>query len=731
MKKFMILVSALLCPFLTFAQNIIKGKVTSENGNPLYAVNIYIPEIQSGIQTDFNGEFVYKNIPQKKLSVKLRVSYIGYKTQEINVILPQQKKLFISLVSDPVQTDEVVVTENREGVFLKNSPVKIEVISAKQIEKNYSIDLTQAFQFTPGIKVQQNCGVCATTDLRIQGLEGQYSQVLINGHPVVSNLGSVYGLMGINSSNIKQIEIIKGPGTILYGPEAVSGTINIILKDPSDLPRSSFSFEGTSHMEHAVSLSGVHKWSTAASSLIFDYAGNYNRIDDNKDGFTDVPLFKRYSLMNQWLADLSNKSRLKIIGRYYYEDRFGGEMGWDSRKHRGGGEIYGESIYTNRTELLGGVTSKISDKTDLQSNFSGVFHKQNSYYGTTFYDANQLTGYIDALVINRLNESNTLTSGAAYKYDRYDDNSSATEEASNSHIYSLFLQDDIKAGRYINALAGLRYNYHNVQKSIWQPRGSIKFSASSLTTVRVSFGTGFRTVNLFTEDHAAYTGARQVVIAETLDPEKSINTAVSIVQGIDLLSQYLSIEVSGHYTKFSNQIIPDYDTDTEKIIYKNLDGHSVSKGVEVSFDYENFILPVKTNISYEFLETYKEENNVRNDIEFNPRHVVNVRLDYKLRGPEIDINITGKWVGQQKLPEILEPVPRPDISEPYTVWNLNLQKNFSSFSLSLGMKNIFNYTQPTPLIDAANPFGEYFDTVYIYGPLHGRELTAGIQFTFK
>jgi len=722
-----ILTIIISCTFLLNAQNKITGKVVDENESPLYAVNIYIPEVESGTQTNFNGEFVYNNIPVRINDITLKISYVGYKTKEMKIQLPKKEAINIQLEVDPVKTDEVVVTENLEGVFLRNSPVKIEVITAKQIEKNYSIDLTRAYQYTPGIKVQDNCGVCGTTDIRIQGLEGQYSQILIDGHPVISNLGTVYGLMGINTSNIKQIEVVKGPGTILYGPEAVSGTINIILKDPSDLPSFGFRMGGTTHLEHSLALSGVKKWNETASSFIFDYAGNYNRIDENKDGFTDVPLFERYAALNQWISNLNENLSLKVFGRYYYEDRFGGQMNWN-KSDRGGSKVYGESIYTNRGELFGRIANKFSESFQMQSNFSRVIHHQNSYYGTTFYDAHQITTYLDLIGINKLSENNSLSLGTAYKFEKYDDNSSATAKPSYSHIFSLFAQDELKINDNVTTLLGLRYNYHNVQKSIWQPRASVKISPAPLTTIRVSYGTGFRTVNLFTEDHAAYTGTREVLILGTLNPERSINTSVSLIQNVDLPNQYFRFEVSGHYTKFSNQIIPDYDTDVKKIIYKNLDGYSLSRGIEASIDYENFVFPVKTNVSYEFLETFKMENDIRTDIEFNPKHTVNLQLDYTVRDIALVINLTGKWIGKQKLPLFLEPVPRPTVSEPYSTWNINFQKKFRTISLSLGLSNIFNYTQPSPLIDPQHPFGEYFDTVYIYGLLHGRELTASVQY---
>ncbi len=725
MKKIILLIFFLSTAL--FAQNRVRGTILDEESKPLYSVNVYIPEIQSGTQTNFNGEFLYNKLPSKLKEITLKVTYVGFKEKTIKVNLPQKNALKIIMEVDPIETDEIVVTENREAVYLRNSPVKVEVITLQQIEKNFSIDLTQACQYTPGIKVQNNCGVCGTSDIRIQGLEGQYSQILIDGFPIISNLGTVYGLMGVSTSNIKQIEIVKGPGTILYGPEAVSGTMNIIMKDPSSMSPLSLTLSGTSHLEHSVALSGVKRWDNVASSLTLDYAGNFNKIDENNDNFTDVPLFERYSILNQWMADLNSTTSLKVFGRYYYENRSGGELKWNE-SYRGGEIYYGESIYTKRGELFGGLQNSLSNTTDLKFNFSGIYHDQNSYYGSTLYDANQFTSYIDALAISQLNDNNSLTLGTAFKYDVYDDNSSVTKEPVDSRIFSLFAQNEMKLSNIITTNLGLRYNYHNVQKSIWQPRVSVKISPSLLTNIRLSFGTGFRTVNLFTEDHAAYTGTRKVEILESLNPEKSINFSGSFVHKISGDKYFTTLQLSGHYTRFSNQIIPDYNSDVTKVIYKNLNGYSISQGMEASIDYENLVFPVKLSLAYTFLDTYKMENDVKSEIEFNPRHTLNVNIDYDFKDLGLTANLTGKWVGEQTLPLFTEPILRPTTSRSYSIWNINFKKEFDNIFLTIGMGNIFNYMQDSPLIDPKHPFGEYFDTTYIYAPLHGREVTLSIQY---
>jgi len=274
----------------------------------------------------------------------------------------------------------------------------------------------------------------------------------------------------------------------------------------------------------------------------------------------------------------------------------------------------------------------------------------------------------------------------------------------------------------------LRYNYHNIQNSIWQPRFSIKYNPLDYTALRFSFGTGFRTVNIFSEDHGALTGTRQVVIDGNLSPEKSINFSGSIIQDFDFGNQFMRLSIDVSYTRFSNQIIPDYDTDPNKIIYQNLNGFSISRGISAVAEYQ-FSFPMKFKVSYDFLESYKENTDgYRETLFFNPKHRINLDLSYNFRNINLDINLLGKYIGTQKLPLFENPVPRPTESTPYSIWNIQLRKTLGDFVLSAGIENIFNYKQDSPLIDPQNPFGNYFDTIYIYGPLEGRKFVFGFHF---
>lgn len=715
------------------AQNILTGTVLDEKSVPVFGANIYIKTLKTGTTTNFNGEFQIK-LPLAISKTEVEVSYIGYKKSLVQISLPLTNKLEITLEPDLVKLGDIVVSETRESGYLKNTAVKIEVIPRREIERMYAADLTEVCEFTPGLKVQNNCGVCGTTDIRIQGLEGQYTQMLINGFPIVSSLGTVYGLMGINASNIRQIEIVKGPGTILYGPEALAGTINVILKSPSNLPALMFSGSITNNSKALYSMSGTTRWDNIATSLTIDYSQNRTRIDNNKDGFTDAPIFNRLSLLNQWMGNFKDHT-VFLFGRYYYEDRAGGQTNWDRKSHRGTNKVYGESIFTNRLEILGGVTKDISEGFKGTLNVSYTNHDQDSYYGESYYKAMQQIFYSDAVLNKTISDNLNLSAGTSIKFENYDDNSPATSDPldllinkpNKSSITSLFVQTDYKPIEQLSFLVGLRYNYHNINKSVFQPRFSSKYDISEHTSLRLSAGTGFRNVNLFTEDHSALTGSREVVIAEDLKPEKSYNITSTLVHDIEFTNQFARLELSAHFTRFSNKIIPDYETDPNKIIYANLTGYSVSQGLSVTGEYQ-FAFPMRLKLSYDYLDTYRFENDVKSELEFNAKHTANVLLDYSFKNIGVDINLTGKIVGNQKMPSLPAPYERPEYSPVYSLWDMKITYSFGKLKLFSGINNVFNFTQESPLVNPRNPFSDSFDTIYVYGPILGREVVIGFDY---
>ena len=374
----MILRLLLLFGFLqiSHAQNkLVKGVVSSE-GRALEGASVIVYGSKIGTITDAMGAFVL-NISNVK-NPRIIISYLGHKSfiQKI-----KQKDLGnISLEIDD-QLEEVVVSGTLKPVSKLDSPVPVESYTQTFFKANPTPSIFEALEIVNGIRPQLNCNVCNTGDIHINGQEGSYTMVLIDGLPIVSGLSTVYGLSGIPQSLIERIEVIKGPASTLYGSEAIGGVINLITKIPENANKLSFDSFVSSWGEVNTDIGYKYKLSDKSRGLLgVNYFNYLNPIDNNDDGFTDLTIQDRVSIFNK--IDIGEK--LSIATRFVYEDRWGGQVNWN-RNFRGGDQIYGESIYTSRVEFFGNY--KFNKDLSLQFSFNN--HNQDSVYGTTIFNANQ------------------------------------------------------------------------------------------------------------------------------------------------------------------------------------------------------------------------------------------------------------------------------------------------------------------------------------------------------
>ncbi|HUC79717.1 MAG TPA: TonB-dependent receptor, partial [Flavisolibacter sp.] len=542
------------------AQAGIKGVVTG-NGQVLQGATIAVNKKGAAV-ADTAGRFSVLNLPAGKHN--LQVSMTGFETEYKTVVLKDSSitELAIELQPSTSSLDAVVVSGTMKQVRRLESPIAVEVYSHQFFKKNPSPSVFESLSMVNGVRPQINCNVCNTGDIHINGLEGPYTMVTIDGMPIVSSLSSVYGLFGIPSQMIERVEVVKGPASGLYGSEAIGGLINIITKSPQKAPLFSANIMSTSWREHLVDLGVKWKVGPAISSMLGVNYFNYgNPVDNNGDNFTDVTLQHRISVFNKWNLQRKKNRVASLAGRYFYEDRWGGEMQW-SKRFRGGNQLYGESIYTKRWELIGNYQLPVQQ--NMFFSFSATGHNQDSYYGTTPYFAQQNILF-GQLTWDKTKGAQSMLLGLAGRYNYYDDNSTATADTlaklnkpDKVFLPGIFLQDEWRINNAHRLLVGLRYDYHPAHKSIFTPRIAYKWSVNDGEALRLNAGTGFRVVNLFTEEHAALTGTRAVEVREKLSPEKSYNVNINYNKRLGNRSRAASLDVSAWYTYFHNQIIPDY-----------------------------------------------------------------------------------------------------------------------------------------------------------------------------
>lgn len=740
----------------------LQGTVHYED-RPLQQATVYLKNGAWSGTTDSAGRFTIQNLPAGRYH--LFVSMTGFQEhhQHITVGGSQQSPLSILLIPNQASLSEVVVTGTMKAVQRSNSPIAVEVYNPQYFRKNPTPSIFESLQMVNGVRPQINCSVCNTGDIHINGLEGPYTMVTIDGMPIVSSLSSVYGLFGIPNQMIEKVEIIKGPASGLYGSEAIGGLINIITKDPSRSPKLSLQLMSTSSWEQNADAGVRWKMGRKAHALLgvnyFHYA---NPLDRNRDGFTDVTLQQRISLFNKWQFERKENRVASLAARYFYEDRWGGQMQWN-KTFRGGDSVYGESIYTRRFEWIGNYQLPVRPK--MMFSFSATAHNQDSYYGTVPYMADQRILF-GQLTWNQALQRHDLLLGMAGRYNYYDDNSTATMDTATTanlpeqyFIPGIFLQDEWQLGSAHQLLMGLRVDHHPVHRQILTPRLAYKWKRSDRQTIRLNAGTGFRVVNLFTEDHAALTGSRAVKILEKLKPEKSYNINLHFSQQAGSASSRLLLDASAWYTYFHNQIIADYESDPNQIIYANLRGHAVSKGVSLNAEW-NLKQRIKGSAGFTFQDVAKFEDYDGKKLKSRPMLTEKFSgtwaISYSFPLPGITVDYTGNVYGPMRLPLLSSLDPRRPESPVWSIQNIQVTKWVSgSLEIFGGIKNLLDWTparnnpfliarahdpfdkkveydhQGQVLATPENPYGLSFDPSYVYASNQGLRGFVGLRMKLK
>ena len=740
-----LLLAVCFTQFIFAQEQIVKGIVLFE-GIPLEGASVIVKDFNVGTITDASGAFslTLSNIKNPKITI----SYLGYKSFNLKITKISNDLGNIELVSDD-KLDEVVISGTLKPISRLKSPVSVEVYAESFFKANPTSSIFEALDIINGVRPQLNCNVCSTGDIHINGQEGSYTMILIDGLPIVSGLSSVYGLSGIPQSLIERIEIIKGPASTLYGSEAIGGVINLITKIPENASRFSFDSFTSNWGDLNLDLGHQYRLSKKINGLLgVNYFKYSNPVDNNSDGFTDLTLQDRISVFNK----LNIGKRLSFASRFVYEDRWGGEMNWNPT-FRGGDLVYGESIYTSRVELFG--TYKFNNEISFQFSFND--HNQNSVYGTTLFKADQSIAF-GQFIWNRTIKKHDLVIGAAYRFTFYDDNTTATfneflgiNKEEITQLPGVFIQDEIQFNEQNSLLLGFRYDYNSIHGTIFTPRLNYKISNQDLSSIlRISIGSGYRIAQIFTEDHAALTGARDVVFLNDLDPEMSWNINLNYVYKMYLKQGHiLNFDASIFRTDFSNKILPNYDTDPNLIIFDNLSGKSVTQGISLNFN-SVFQNGLRISLGATYIDSYIDSKGLKTIPYLTEKFQGVWNIKYEFQKSNITLDFTGTITGPLKLPLLGDLDPRSQFSPTFNIINLQLTKGWNnSYELYGGVKNILNFTPADNSIARAfdpfdrevkfdasgaaqvspgNPYALTFDPSYVYASNQGSRFFIGFRY---
>lgn len=530
-----------------------------------------------GTTTDNTGHFFLKNLPEGTLVIE--VKYMGYTTQSKSITIKQDtsKELNFSLSPSDMDLDEVVVSANRNETKRRLAPNLVNVIGEKLFDITQSTCLAQGLNFQPGVRTEDDCQNCGFTQVRINGLDGHYSQILVDSRPVFSSLNGVYGLEQIPTNMIDRVEVVRGGGSALFGASAIGGTINIITKEPI---RNSASFghtfmsQGGANSFDNVTMGNVSLVTDDNKAGVYAYGQKRTRqgYDHDGDGYTEVPELKSQTFgLNSYLR-LSPYSKLSLQYHGIHEFRRGGNM-LDQIAHK-----------ANVTEQVehdiqgGGLTYDFfspDEKNRLSAYFSFQTTARNSYYGgigegteediemaekaygtthdLTYVAGTQYVHSFDKLLFM----PSDLTLGAEYNHDGLKDVILGYDRhfKQDVRIGSFFFQNEWKNKQWSFLLGG-RLDKHNLMNHvIFSPRANLRFNPTEKVNLRLTYAGGFRAPQAFDEDlHVGVVGGERLVtvLADNLKEERSNSFSLSA----DLYHKFGSVQtnllIEGFYTDLNN-----------------------------------------------------------------------------------------------------------------------------------------------------------------------------------
>ncbi len=736
MKKVIFIVGFLFTYILSPAQNI-SGLVTNDNKEPLMGASVYWLNGSSGTMTDYNGAFTLTN----NKGDYLITSYIGHISDTIKIT--NQTSVTFTLKKE--KSFQEILLKSEQGILISNHKgVKVEQITKAELKKAACCDLAGCFETQISVQPQTTNVITNSKELRILGLSGTYNQVLIDGLPMIQGLSYTYGISSIPGTLVDNIFVSKGANSVLQGYESISGQINVLTKKPDATDKLLVNIYMNSFLEKQLNVNYAfqkNKWSNLSAMQIVQPA---NRVDRDEDSFLDVPLLTRYLFFNKWkygkATDWGWNSQIGF--RIHNEKRVGGQKAFNENIHKGSNEIYGQHVRYTQPEVWTKTGYRFDDTKAITLNASSFYQDQKSYFGTVSYDAEQYNFYAKAQFDLDYN-GNSLKTGLSFRHLEIKENIGFTDNSLGRTYAGEYQRVENIPGFFaentmyflkdkLTWIAGIRGDQHNQFGFEFTPRTTLKYDITENTVLRGNIGSGWRTVNVFSENIGLLASSRDILIANDLKPEKALNYGVNITQKFQLenkdISGYLSLDY--YRTNFENQIFPDYDTNTTQAIVQNFEGTSVSKGFQAEF-YLNFWKQLEWKSGYTYLDVYRNEGETKKQLPFNPQHKVISTIGYKPLSKKwlLDANI--HWYGKKTLPNTQSnpmPFQRENFSDPYTVVNAQATYTANAFEFYGGCENIFDFRQKNAIIGSEDPFGPYFDTSSVWGPTRGREFYLGIRY---
>lgn len=766
---------------LTAQNSDIQGKLLSE-GSPVAFASVLIEsnEFRKGTSTDQNGEFEIKDVPYGEYIVK--ASSVGYKTYSQSLTVKESSSNIepIELTQDRLNLDQVVVSATRNELDRKEAPVVVGVIQPELFSATQSFSVSEVLNYQPGLRVETNCQNCGFTQVRINGLEGSYSQILINSRPIFSALNSVYGLEQIPANIIDRVEVVRSGGSALFGSNAIAGTINIITKDPVENSwqiGSNFSLIDGNTPDNTFTFNGSLVNEEASQGLTFyGMRRNRNSFDANDDGFTEITSLENTTFGARAFIKPGEHNKITLDFNAINEYRRGGDRLNLAPHFTDIAEELDHSTiisgitfdqftddYLNKFSVY--VSAQTTNRDSYYGGLGGGRTAQDSALATNAYGNTEDLALVSGIQYTRYLSGNTLTLGSEYQLSSVEDkipgyNRTIDQQVNNIGFYGQF---EWKPNRKFTALIGARldnsivdgsYDIGNIlrnadyNETVLSPRLTILYDIAQDLQFRGGYARGFRAPQAFNEDlHISSVGGEPlfVILSDNLSKELSDAYTASLNYSREIGNTQMDLLVEGFYTDLQNPftIVSTGATLPNGSILEEVRN---GEGAYVSgANFEIGIAPSKF-LTFQLGGTAQVARYKDGQVLFEPEteneDASTVITDQFIRTPEfygylnlywnviepLDIDITGTYTGAMLVPRVIDESGLIEINESQNFYDVNTKLSYTfkprkhfSLELTCGAQNILNSFQSD--FDT----GPTRDSDYVYGPARPRTFFIGLK----
>ncbi len=706
----------MLCAFTTYAQHTIRLSVkTSEEKTPLAGATVSISSIKQTAIADSMGIATFSGVAAG--TYKVKVSFVGMEENEITIQVPQPDDTIVEVLleeGEEHEEEEVIVTATRISRTIANIPTRVEVISGEELTEKGNMkpgDIRMLLNESTGIQTQQTSATSFNAGIRIQGLEGRYTQLLRDGYPMYSGFSGGLSILQIAPLDLRQVEVIKGAASTLYGGGAIAGLVNLVSKTPGNERELNFLANGTS--AGGLDLSGFYSERYGKAGLTVFASRNSNApFDPAAIGFTAIPKFERYTI-NPRLFLYGNKTTADVGVTYITEDRTGGSITYI----KNGGNGFFEKNNTDRITTQFGIAHKLNEQFTLQ--FKNSYSRFNRVINIPAYtfDALQQSSFSE-LTWNRQGENADWIIGTNVITDNLKEQAQTTDPKRDYsfNTYGIFVQNAWNISEKVVLETGLRGDYVNEFGFELLPRVSAMFRVNPKLTTRIGGGYGYKTPTIFTEEAERRQFQNLLPIdLNNSKNERSIGGNWDINYRTTIGELGVSFNHLFFYTRLNNPLVM-VGAPGGKVQFQNSTGYLDTKGTETNLrlTYDHF----KLFIGYTFTDANTYFNNQQEWLPLTARHRLNNVLMYEIED-KLKLGLEAYHFSRQRLND-------GTFGKSYWIMGFMAEKLWDNFSIFLNFENFTNTRQTR------------FDTIYtgsvsnpnfrdIYAPVEGFVVNGGVK----